>query len=186
MTREATPAHLLSRWGEPARRATFEGQDLSIEILKWDAEATGEGVDIYVTVGSGIGNLKNENTAKHRTEFLLGLHPAQDAVVGSLASLGIYELKVGATIKSGDTVPSDGPLWPGTEMMAFLILEQEEIIPKSQLSDGSHVHFLQAIPLHESELIFKRSYGVEALMGWWEDNMVPFWDPNRGPAVPDL
>ncbi|MGJ3192249.1 suppressor of fused domain protein [Paenarthrobacter sp. FR1] len=186
MMRESTQTYLLSRWGKPTRTAEFEGQGLSIEILKWDAEATGEGVDIYVTLGSGGGPLEDATTAKHRSEFLLGLHPGQDDVVSSFAALGLYERKNGAILKNGDTVPSDGPLWPGTEMMAFLILEQEAIIPKLQLPDGSHVHFLQAIPLHESELVFKRSHGAEALMGWWESNMVPFWDSGRGPAVPNF
>ncbi|MCT9870840.1 suppressor of fused domain protein [Paenarthrobacter aurescens] len=181
---ESIQDYLLARWGEPTRRAEFEVQGLSVEIWKWAAEVTGEGVDIYVTLGAKTGHSGGASKAGHRTEFLLGLLPGQDAVASPFAALGLYGQRNGVAVMSGDTVPSAGPLWPGTEMMAFLILDQEEIIPKVQLSDGTHVHFLQAIPMHESELAFRRSRGVDALMGWWENNQVPFWESVRGPSVP--
>lgn len=182
--RETIQAYLLSRWGEPTRKAEFEIHGLFIEIWKWAAEATGEGVDIYVTMGAGDGVSEGAGGARSRAEFLLGLHPGPDAVASSFAALGLYGQRHGLTVTSGDTVPSEGPLWPGTDMMAFLILEQEEILPRFQLPDGSHVHFLQAIPLHESELAFKRSRGATALMNWWESKQMPFWDSHRGPEVP--
>ncbi|GAB2733222.1 suppressor of fused domain protein [Arthrobacter bambusae] len=176
--------YLLARWGNPTRTAAFEVQRLSIEIWKWAAEATGEGIDIYVTVGASDATPEDVGEPRYRAEFMLGLHPGPDAVASSFAALGLYGRRNAVTVTSGDSVPSDGPLWPGTDMMAFLILDQEEVLPPVQLPDGSHVHFLQAIPLHESELAFKRSQGAEALMNWWERKQVPFWESGRGPETP--
>ncbi|MEZ2391171.1 suppressor of fused domain protein [bacterium RCC_150] len=176
--------YLLARWSHPTRTAEFEGHGLSIEIWKWAAEATGEGVDIYVTVGASDAAPEDVGAPRHRAEFMLGLHPGPDDVAGSFAALGLYVRRNAVTVTSGDTVPSDSPLWPGTDMMAFLVLDQEEVLPPVQLADGSHVHFLQAIPLHESELAFKRSRGAEALMNWWEHKQMPFWESGRGPEIP--
>ena len=176
--------YLLDRWGDPTRTAKFEVQGLSIEVWKWAAEATGEGVDIYVTVGASEASPHSVGEHSHRAEFMLGLRPGPDAVASPFAALGLYGQRNGVNVTGGDTVPSDGPLWPGTEMMAFLVLDQEEVLPPIQLVDGCHVHFLQAIPLHESELVFKRSQGMEALMGWWESKQMPFWESVREPEVP--
>ncbi|MFC8039448.1 suppressor of fused domain protein [Paenarthrobacter sp. NPDC057355] len=182
---ESVGAYLLSRWDEPAERIRFEVEGLSIQVWKWDAATTGEGVDVYVTVGAAAGaSSHSPGTVDHRAEFLLGLRPGQDAVASPFAALGLYGHRNGVTIADGHTVPSDGPLWPGTEMMAFLLREQEAIIPTVQLSDGSHVHFLQAMPLHESELLYKRRHGMDALMAHWKERRVPFWDSERGPDAP--
>lgn len=181
---DSVEEHLLSRWGDPTRKANFEGEGFSIQVWKWDAAVTGEGVDIYATVGAASGPVGDPGTVEHRAEFLLGLRPGQDAVARSFAALALYGGRNGVTVADGHTVPSDGPLWPGTEMMAFLIREQEAIIPTVQLSDGSHVHFLQAVPLHESELLYKRRHGMDALMAHWKERLVPFWDSERGPDTP--
>lgn len=182
---ESVGVYLLSRWGDPAGRIRFDLEGLSIQVWKWDDAATGEGVDVYVTIGAAMGAPGNSPGAVgHRAEFLLGLRPGQDAVASAFAALGLYGRRSGVILGDGHTVPSDGPLWPGTEMMAFLVREQEAIIPTVQLSDGSHVHFLQALPLHESELLYKRRHGMDALMAHWEKRLVPFWDSERGPDAP--
>jgi hypothetical protein len=176
--------YLSARWGDPTKTAEFEVQGLSIEIWKWAAEATGEGVDIYVTVGASDAVLEDVGEPRHGAEFMLGLNPGPDAVASSFAALGLYGRRNAVTVTSGDSVPSDGPLWPGTDMMAFLVLDQDEVLPPVQLPDRSHVHFLQAIPLYESELAFKRNQGAEALMNWWEHRHVSFWESGRGAEIP--
>jgi|GEM_PF-1281454 len=182
---ESVGTYLLSRWGDPVGRIKFDIERLSIQVWKWDAAVTGEGVDIYVTISAAnTAPYNGPAAADHRTEFLLGLRPGQDAVASPFAALGLYGRRNGVILGDGHTVPSDGPLWPGTEMMAFLIRQQEAVIPTVQLSDGTHVRFLQALPLHESELLYKRQHGMDALMAHWEQRLVPFWDSERGPDAP--
>ncbi|WP_314324291.1 suppressor of fused domain protein [Paenarthrobacter ilicis] len=183
---ESVGSYLLARWGEPTGRIRYEVDGLSIQVWKWNAEATGEGVDTYVTVGAVSGPSSEPGRVTHRAEFLLGLRPGQDAVASPFAALALYGRRNGVLVADGHTIPSDGPLWPGTEMMAFLVRNQETVIPSVQLSDGSHVHFLQAIPLYECELLYKRRHGMDALMGHWEERLVPFWDSEREPDVPEL
>ena len=56
----------------------------------------------------------------------------------------------------GETVPANGPLWPGTAMCRFLVLRPiGEIISPLELPDGMHVEFMQAIPIFESEFAAK-------------------------------
>jgi hypothetical protein len=50
------------------------------------------------------------------------------------------------------------------------------------LADGTHIEFLQALPIFDSEFAFKTDHGAEALLDRWEKSRVPFWDPNRTPA----
>ena len=108
----------------------------------------------HTGLSSGTGTFNRYSS--QRAEFLLGLRPGQDAVASPFAALGLYGRRTGVIVAGGHTVPSDGPLWPGLEMIAFQVRDQVAVIPKVQLWDGSHVHFLQAIPLHESELLSHR------------------------------
>lgn len=82
----------------------------------------------------------------------------------------------------GDTVPADGPLWPGTDMRRFLVLRPlGDIISPLELPDGMHVEFMQVIPIFESELAYKARHGATKLLEHWEESGVAFWNPGRLP-----
>jgi Suppressor of fused protein (SUFU) len=150
-----------------------------MEIYKWDAAANGEGVDLYATLGTSAEDMPGTELG-HRVEYFVGLQPGRDDVASPLAALGLFARREGETVDHGHTVPAGGPLWPGTEMRAFLILRQiGEILPALTLADGVHVEFLQAVPIFDSELRFKSSHGADALLKRWESARTPFWDPRR-------
>lgn len=174
--------HYVAQWGAPTAELEFKTQVDSIDVLKWSASDNGQGVDLYVTLGASDWFAKGSED--HRVEFFLGLAPGRDEVASSLAALGLYSARENVALGHGHTVPSDGPLWTGTEMNAFLIVEQIEdlLLPRLALADGVHVEFLQATPLFESELNYKRSRGLESLMLKWEEKGVRFWDPTRSPV----
>jgi hypothetical protein len=52
MIKEAVEAYYLDKWGAPARKAEFGRGGRSVEVYKWDAAATSEGVTVYTTVGA--------------------------------------------------------------------------------------------------------------------------------------
>jgi hypothetical protein len=171
----------FARWGEPARTASFQVDEFSVDVYKWTAETTSEGVDLYATVGASAHPTLGRDPL-HRSEFFLGLLPGIDAVASPLAALAVYAAREGKVVGHGDTVPSEGPLWPGTEMHRFLVMRPlGDTIQPLTLADGTHIEFLQALPIFESELANKTDHGAEALVGWWEQLRVPFWDPNRIP-----
>jgi hypothetical protein len=168
-----------ARWGEPSRQAAFRTGGHQIEIYKWDASANGEGVDLYATLGASAEDMPGVEEG-HRVEYFVGLQPGRDDVASALAALGLFAQREGETVDHGHTVPADGPLWPGTEMSAFLVLRQiGEILPALTLPNGVHIEFLQAVPVFESERRFKAAHGAEALLRRWESARVPFWDPRR-------
>lgn len=171
---------LAARWGEPARRATFRTLEHEVAVYKWAPEATGQGVTLYVTHV-----LSPPARQRHRTEFFAGFSPEKDEVASPLAALALSQIRQGEEIGHGHTVPAPGPLWTGTGMRRFLVMRpRTEIIPDVSLSDGSHVAFLQAIPIHDEEADYKTAHDAEALIRGWEKRGVAFWDPGRPGAVP--
>jgi hypothetical protein len=65
-------------------------------------------------------------------------------------------------------------------MSAFLVWRPLfDIIPTFRLPDGTHVEFLQVIPLYQSELEYKSQGRAEDLIDRWRAAKVPFWDPER-------
>lgn len=171
-----------ARWDEPSRHR-FDVGEFEIEILKWDAAATPEGVAVYATVGASAWPLAGRGP-NHRIEFFVGLLPEQDGIASALAALGLYSAREGVALDHGHTVPGGGPLWPGAEMDMFLVMRPREgFLPALDLSDGLHVEFLQAIPIYQSERAFKAKHGAEALVKRWEDDGVRFWDPARADAL---
>jgi Suppressor of fused protein (SUFU) len=171
----------VARWGEPSRKAAFRVAGLEVEIYKWDAEATTEGVALYATIGASAYPVAGRDP-KHRVEYFLGLLPPQDAIASPLASLALYSVREGVAVGHGDTVPADGPLWPGTDMRRLLVLRPlGEIISPMELPDGMHVEFMQAIPIFESELAYKARHSAAGLLGHWRDSGMAFWNPGRLP-----
>jgi hypothetical protein len=173
----------VARWGPPSRNARLEVAGLEMEVLKWDATATSEGVTLYATIGASARPMAGREPGP-RVEFFVGLLPAQDGIVSPLAALALYPASEGVAVGHDHTVPSDGPLWPETDMRRFLVLRPlGNIIPSLQTPDGVHVEFLQAIPIYESESAYRNKHTTEALLDQWEQSRVPFWDPNRPPAL---
>jgi Suppressor of fused protein (SUFU) len=172
------------RFGEPARRARFEVDEYTIDVLKWDADVNPEGVNLYATVGASSWPRAGVDP-KHRLEFFTGLTPAQDDIASPFAALGLYSAREGVALDHGHTVRTDRPLWPGSRMRAFLVMRPSPgYIPALDLPDGLHVEFLQAIPVFDSEIVFKANHGADTLMSHWEEVGVPFWDSDRGPEPP--
>lgn len=168
------------RWGEPTRRAHFEVGEFGVDVLKWDADANPEGVTLYATVGVSSEPLSGRDPG-HRSEFFVGLLPAQDGIASPLAALGLYSAREGVALDHGHTVPAAGPLWPGSSMNTFLVVRpRNEFLHALELPDALHVEFLQAIPLLDPELEFKRTHGADALVRRWEQTGVRFWDSHRG------
>lgn len=169
----------VARWGEPSRRANFQVGEFSVEVYKWNAETTSEGVNLYATLGASARPMAGQDP-KHRLEFFIGLLPAVDAVASPLAALALYSAREGVALDHGHTVPVDGGLWAGTEMRRFLVVRPVgDIIQPLTLADGTHIEFLQALPIYDSELSYKTDHGAEALLERWEQSKVRFWDPNR-------
>ena len=181
MTLGAVRDLYIARWGEPSRKAAFRVAGLEVEVYKWDAEANPEGVTLYATIGSSAHPMAGRDT-KHRVEYFLGLLPPMDAVASPLAALALYSSREGVALSHGDTVPADSPLWPGTDMRHFLVLRPlGDIISPLELTDGTHVEFMQAIPIFESELAYKARHGTMQLLEHWQESGVAFWNPGRPP-----
>jgi hypothetical protein len=172
-----------AHWGEPSRQARLEVGELEIEVYKWAADATPEGVALYATIGASTRPMAGHDP-NHRVEFFVGLVPERDEVASALAALGLYPEREGVALDHGHTVPADGPLWSGTPMHAFLVLRPlSDLLPALKLTGGLHVDFLQAVPIFDSERAFKSEHGTEALLRRWEESGAPFWNPDRGPAL---
>jgi hypothetical protein len=169
----------VGRWGEPTRTDRFKADKHVVEVLTWDAAANREGVALYATVGASAWPLEGR-PAEERNEFFTGLQPARDEIAGALAALSMYGLGEGVALHHGHTVPSEEPLWTGSPMSTFLVVQaRPAFLPPLELPDGLRVEFLQAIPIFETERAYKKVHGVEALMGLWEKARTPFWNPDR-------
>lgn len=166
-----------SLWGKPSRVKTFYPGGYRIRVHKWSAASTDLGVALYATVGASEGRQDTD----HRVEFIVGLLPEEDAVMPSLAGLGSFPVAVGPANK-GDTVTLGGPLWPGTEMRAFLMVpEVREFIPTLLLKEY-HVEFLRAMPIYDSEIELKKQNDAGWLMEELHSQNVRISNPRRPPV----
>jgi hypothetical protein len=69
-------------------KAAFRVAGLEVEVYKWDATATAEGVVLYATIGASAYPMAGRDP-EHRMEYFLGLLPPQDAVASPLAALSL-------------------------------------------------------------------------------------------------
>jgi hypothetical protein len=181
MITDAVRRWLSLQWGAPSRNAWFKVGAFEAEVYMWAADSNPEDVDMYVTVGASARAMVGGDVS-HRVEFFVGLRPGVDAVAGPLAALALHSAREGTRVDHGHTVTTEGPLWPGAGMDAFLVLSpRADIIPPLSMADGVHVEFLQAIPIFSSERAFQAQHGTEALLRVWEAAATPFWDPSRSP-----
>jgi hypothetical protein len=173
-----------ARWGKPARTTRFGGDKvvkIAVEILKWDSTSNPEGMTLYATVGASAWPLAGRPPSE-RIELFVGLAPERDKIAGALAALSLYPAREGVTLDHGHTVPSDGPLWPGSAMSSFLVVRARPgFLPPLELPDGIRVEFLQVIPIYECERAYKKAEGVDALIDCWTEARTLFWDPDRPP-----
>lgn len=166
----------LAQFGGVTTTFRFVGGVHVVEVMKWSArEATG-GVAIYATATA-------DPVGAHRTEFFIGLRPEVDRAALLLAGLVDFTAASGEALGPGHTVPTEGPLWDGSTMSAFLLVERPTLLP-SLTDPESHVHVLMAIPLFEEERRYKAAHGEAALLSAWRERQVNFSDPFR--PVPRL
>lgn len=174
----------VARWGEPSREARFNVDSFSIEIYKWDESVNREGVTIYATNGASTWPIRGR-AANHRLEFFVGLSPEEDGIASPLAALGLYAIRENTDVDHGHTVPAGQPLWSGTQMKSFLVMRPRiAFLAPLEVGGEVHVHFLQAIPIFESERMFNAERGIAALLDRWEKKKMPFWRADRLPEPP--
>jgi len=134
---------------------------------------------MYATAGASD-HVPKGYPADHRLEFYVGLMPAKDEVAKPLAMLALDTMATKVELGHGHSVTFPEPLWKGTAMSGFLLLQPVvAVIPPLLLSDGIHVEFLQAIPVFQSEVSFKAERGAEGLLERWKAAGLAFWDPRR-------
>ena len=168
--------HYVARWGDPTRVAEFvRAGEAPVRIGKWVPAQTGEGVTIYASDGVSVN--RNGVRVMHGYEVILGLSPEEDGCASSLAALATASRSEG--IGPGHTFDAGGPLWEGTAMTAWLLVEPAtELLPPVEAGDG-HCVFLQVLPLYPQERTWKIVHGSDALIRAWQSLKVPFWDPRR-------
>jgi hypothetical protein len=167
--------YYFGRFGTPIRQAEFiSPSQKKIEIYKWNDSQTNLGVAVYATVGAS-GRLGDDCLG---CEFFLGMLPAVDDIVDSLAEVAMHGNGTTNVPDSGDTITLACPLWPGTEAKSLMFTDGCEIIPPHKFKD-KEIRFIQLVPLFDSELRFKRDHGEEALWRCFKSLGVPYWSPGR-------
>src|SRR5438094_706882 len=151
MTSESVGQHYVELCGPPTRAAEFRRAGRVIGVWKWSESANPEGVTLYATVGASQYPMSGL-PSNHRVEFFIGLKPEHDEIASPLAALALYPQEEHVSVGHGHTVPVGKPLWPGSRMSTFLILQPvTAIVPPIQLPSRAHVEFLQAVPVFQSE-----------------------------------
>jgi len=180
---EAAAKHYRRRLGPPSREAGFKLSGHEIQVFKWavDHPRNPAGVTIYATLGAST-VLALATKPQHRMEFFTGQLPENDDIARPLALLGLHSVMYGTPLDDGHTVSYPEPLWAGTQIHGFLIIRpQSEILPALALPREIHVEFLQAIPVYDSEIAFKKENGVTALLARWEKAGARISNPDRTP-----
>jgi hypothetical protein len=97
--------YYAAKWGQPSTEAEFIAPGgARIEIWKWTAEQTTEGITMYATLGASA-VLGDERAS---CEFFIGLIPEADDIAPALAEIGLEGNGTGGVPASGDTLAA---LW---------------------------------------------------------------------------
>jgi len=183
---ERVDRHYEARWGEPVRRAVFSDASRAVHVYKWSESQTGEGVTIYAT--SGLSDLSlSPAEPTHRVELFVGLRPEDDRIARPLARLALQNDPENPCLLHGHSLTLQEPFWPGCAFSAWLFLNpREPIVTDLALGGGEHVHFLQAVPVFDSELAYRSENSLDQLLALWMSNTIPFWSLERDapPASP--
>lgn len=174
---DSVKGHYARRWGSPTQSSAYEVDSQEIHIYKWDIHDTDEGVIMYATNGaSGV------EYDGHRVEFFTGMYPGPDEIAASLAIISTFPL-LSRPIGKGESITLQQPLWDGTPMCTFLVVPPrlKGFFSPLTLPDGSHIEFLQVVPIHEAELELKKIRGAEWLLGEINDQRMRLSDPFRKP-----
>jgi hypothetical protein len=148
-----------------------------VDVHRWDVESTDEGVTLYGTVGAST-----RAHDVHRVEFVIGLLPMEDSVALSLAALATFPVLSGP-VTVGETVTLPDPVIAGSAAHTYLVVPRKEsILPQLGLGDGTHVEFLQVLPIHESELELKQRHSAEWLVSRIFDEGLRLSAPTRPPV----
>jgi len=171
--------HLEARFGKPSREASFVPPvGPTIEVLKWEKDASGEGVSIYATIGACEALVADER----RCEFFVGLTPDVDDIAPALAEVALDGSGTGRVPNFGDTVTLAGPLWSQTQARTFLFASRgDQVIPNLQTAHGL-IEFIQLVPLFANELKLKQKLGETGLWEHFKQTRVPYWDSRRVPG----
>lgn len=166
-----------SLYGNPSREAEFVAPSGKVvEVLKWDAQATGEDVCIYATIGACDQSLGLLN------EYFIGLSPEEDSIVYALAEIALYGNGTMKTPKTGDSVTLSSDVWQNTGMTSFLFTDGSGIIAPFA-HGGVQISFVQVVPIYAEELEFKKKNGEKALWDLFEMQAVEYWNPCREQAI---
>lgn len=178
MISQAVEDHYILYMGEPDRNAQFVIGGHSAEVFKWEPSEATHGVTLYATIG---GSQNSESSSlQHRNEIFTRFLPEEDRCANTVAMLALDGLMHGSTLVHGSTVTYPEPLWPGTDMHTYLVLESSSTtIPVLLLPGNVHVEFLQAVPVHRAELEYKTKHGVDQLLQAWHDFGEDFHNPSR-------
>ncbi|MFC8512398.1 suppressor of fused domain protein [Streptomyces sp. NPDC057257] len=170
----------VSMWGEPLRQAVFRTRDgFEIGVSKWRDGEGDDSLTFYRTSGASEIVLPDADE-RHRQEFFVACDPECDDVAESLAEVGVYSVRSGKRLGANNTYRSSAPLWPGTKMVGYVVVNPfEGELQSVLLSDGRHVDFLMLIPAFSGELEYASGYGVNGLARAQEVAGVSFWDPFR-------
>lgn len=170
----------VSMWGEPLRQAVFQTRDgVDIGVSKWQEGKGEDALTFYRT--TGVSNIPLPGVdVNHRQEFFATFDPECDDVVESLAEVGIYSVRSGKYLSANNIYRSSGPLWDGTALAGYIVVNPFEGEMRSVLlSGGRHVEFLMLIPAFPGELDYASQHGVDGLARAQEEVGVSFWDPFR-------
>ncbi len=138
----------VRKYGNPDRTAEYISRGGSrIQVFRWDADKTGEGVTVHATAGASD-VLGDETRA---CEFFVGLSPPVDDIAEAIAEIALRGIGGTSIPSSGDTTTLPFPLWSGTLMQSVLFTDGSELIP-SYTDSTKRLDFIQLVPLYDSEL----------------------------------
>jgi suppressor of fused protein SUFU len=173
--------------GHPHEHRQFERGPINKRLADFHVEVFGPGPRTslwsYVTCGAG----KVATDSGHRWEFLL-LGMRDEVRWVELASMVAYYHAGPDTQRFGvgHTVPLGEPVVQGSQCDNVLFCVPYPLGPqfeKCELSDGTHLQILWALPITAAEKAFKLENGLEELEAHFEQRKLEYWDLSRSSTV---
>jgi hypothetical protein len=146
------------------------------------APAQAEEAWVFATIGAW----RATESEEHGLELVAAARSEAAAVMTHLGQLAYYHagppenrLGVGHTLRIGEGWVPSSPL---DALLISLPYPWGPALEHCQL-EGRHIQVLWAIPIHESERVFRGEHGLEALEQRFEDVSLDYLDPFRAPVI---
>lgn len=150
----------------------------AVVVREWEAESNRLKIHFYATYGMSLRALRGESS--HGNELYSGVSEASPGYVKAIAELATNARNSGIIFQDYQILNLEFPIFEKHDFTGWIFFDRSEnLLPILNLSNGTHVTFLDVAPIFPAEVDHAQMQGVNALLDIWNAEGTEIWDLSR-------